>query len=103
MPARRPGHAAVPNGIRFHVCQVFVEELPAAARESLPDETMMRLLAPFLHIVGRTTDLLLFDHVVSTVFHVMARINDVPTDYMKNDEKIGDQRARSRALCEGGL
>lgn len=67
----------------------------------LSTKALLLLLEPFFGVLAQATDLGLFNHVVTSVFHVTARVGDAPSDYVLEDEKIEDSRTcqHNFAMC----
>ena len=63
----------VPNGVRFHIADVFIPELVNAVRSSdgqlsLTTEIFMDMVAPFLHVLTASPDPIFRDRVYKAVF-----------------------------------
>ncbi len=58
------------NGIRFHVCEIFVEEVCSAAPD-IASEELLLALEPFFAMARSCSDRVLFERIVKDVFEVL--------------------------------
>ena len=58
-----------PNGVRFHIIDVYLEELMEVSQGNIDTDQFLLLLEPFLNLLQTSRDQALFDRIVKQIFH----------------------------------
>ncbi|RHY34510.1 hypothetical protein DYB32_000922 [Aphanomyces invadans] len=69
----------LPNGLRLHLCDVYVQELHKSAGATIESENLVMLLEPFFTLISSETDKIVTKRVNDMVFQVLL------TDYEFQD------------------
>ncbi|KAI8922387.1 hypothetical protein DFJ77DRAFT_22375 [Powellomyces hirtus] len=58
----------VPDGLRYHTAEVYLEELQRAVGSKIPSETLLLLIEPFFHNLTRSASDVVFARASENVF-----------------------------------
>ncbi|RHY09358.1 hypothetical protein DYB25_003246 [Aphanomyces astaci] len=61
----------LPNGLRLHLCDVYVQELFKSIGATVPSENLVMLLEPFFTLISTETDRIVTKRVNDMVFQVL--------------------------------
>ncbi|KAK2174836.1 hypothetical protein NP493_772g02036 [Ridgeia piscesae] len=85
------GHAdSIPDGLKFHIVDIFFEELEKVAAGSLGVEEIQPFLDPYCVMLARTTNKSLFGHILKEIFYKIVR---QATDKHEDEEPEDDDEA----------
>ncbi|CAK4653766.1 hypothetical protein LEN26_015938 [Aphanomyces euteiches] len=63
----------LPNGLRLHLCDVYLPELHKSIGETIPGENLVMLLEPFFTLISSETDKIVTKRVNDMVFQPMLK------------------------------
>ena len=58
-----------PNGVRFHIIDVYLEELMEVSNGDIETKQFLLLIEPFLSLLSTSRDQALFDRIIKQIFH----------------------------------
>ncbi|ETV79308.1 hypothetical protein H257_07357 [Aphanomyces astaci] len=98
----------LPNGLRLHLCDVYVQELFKSIGATVPSENLVMLLEPFFTLISTETDRIVTKRVNDMVFQVLLtefqfqdtlkEVDAVATTDSEDNEDDNDPAAQAKVF-----
>ncbi|KRX57472.1 Ribosomal RNA processing protein 1 -like protein, partial [Trichinella sp. T9] len=85
-----PSISAYPEGLKFHFVSLYLDELDSLMSEKLDEQRSMRMLQPYVELLGKPISPIFFDTVISEVLEPI--LLDASQSLLKKNKAKGESQ-----------